>query len=210
MSKSKSSKQWLQEHFSDNYVKRARQEGYRSRAAYKLLEIQEKYHIMRKDMIVVDLGAAPGGWSEVVAKIVGKKGKVIASDILPMESIPNVKFICGDFAGDEVMPILLEYINGCTVDLVISDMAPNISGIRCADQAKSMQLAELAFDFAKKVLRYNGAFLIKVFQGEGVDQFRQDLVRNFITVKMCKPEASRSRSTEIYLLALGYKDGKTH
>jgi 23S rRNA (uridine2552-2'-O)-methyltransferase len=205
MPKSKSSNRWLQEHFSDNYVKRAKQDGYRSRAAYKLLEIQKKYLIICNGMIVVDLGATPGSWSEVVAKIVGKTGKIIASDILPMEPISNVKFICGDFSSNEVMPDLLAQLKGHAVDLVLSDMAPNISGFKCADQFKSLHLAELAFDFAKKVLKKNGAFLIKMFQGEGFDQFKQNLTQSFNTVKICKPDASRLRSREVYLLALGYR-----
>ena len=204
MAKSKSSNRWLQEHFSDNYVKRAKQDGYRSRAAYKLLEIQKKYRILCNGMTVVDLGAAPGSWSEVVAKIIGTTGKVIASDILPMEPIPNVKFICGDFSSDEITPMLLAHLDGCAVDLVLSDMAPNISGVLCADQYKSIYLAELAFEFVKIVLKKNGAFLIKVFQGEGFDQFKQNLARSFNTVKICKPDASRSRSREVYLLGLGY------
>jgi 23S rRNA (uridine2552-2'-O)-methyltransferase len=206
--KTKSSKIWLQEHFSDNYVKRAKRDGYRSRAAYKLLEIQEKYHIIHKGMTVVDLGAAPGSWSEVIAKIIGKTGKIIALDILPMEPIPNVKFICGDFTNDQVVANLLECLNNMDnnqVDLVISDMAPNISGVKCADQARSMYLAELALAFVKKTLKNRGAFLIKVFQGEGFDQFKQSLAQCFVAVKIYKPDASRSRSTEVYLLALGHR-----
>lgn len=206
MAKSKSSKRWLQEHFSDAYVKRAKQDGLRSRAAYKLLEIQEKYHIVRKGMTVIDLGSAPGGWSEVVAKLIGETGKVIALDLLPMEPINNVTFIQGDFTNDEVLANLLKYIDPYSADLVISDMAPNISGIKCADQAKAIYLAELALDFAKQVLKNDGVFLIKTFQGDGFDGFKQNLSRCFITVKICKPDASRSRSTEMYFLASGRKN----
>ena len=205
MPKSKSSKRWLHEHFNDNYVKRAQKEGYRSRAAYKLLEIQNKYHIIHKDMVVVDLGAAPGSWTEVIAKILGKTGKIIASDILSMEKIPGVEFIQGDFTSDAMVLNLLKFIGNGGADLVVSDMAPNISGVKCADQARSIHLVELAFDFAKKVLKNNGTFLIKVFQGEGIEQFKRNLAQSFISVKVCKPDASRSRSTETYLLALGYK-----
>jgi 23S rRNA (uridine2552-2'-O)-methyltransferase len=205
MSKSKSSHRWLQEHFNDNYVKRARQDGYRSRAAYKLLEIQEKYHIIGKGMTVVDLGAAPGSWSEVVVKIIGETGKIIASDILSMKPIKNVKFIEGDFSNNKVIRLLLEHTGNCSVDLVLSDIAPNISGVKCVDQAKSIHLTELALDFARKSLKNNGTFLVKAFQGEGFDQFKQSLAQSFITVKIYKPDASRLRSTEIYLLGLGYK-----
>lgn len=201
MPKSKSSNHWLQEHFSDSYVKRAKQDGYRSRAAYKLLEIQERYHLITKGKTIVDLGSSPGGWSEVAVKLVGEKGKVIALDILPMEPITNVTFIQGDFTNDDIAASLLKYTGNGLVDLVFSDMAPNISGIKCADQAKAMYLAELALDFAKQVLKTNGAFLVKMFQGEGFEKFKQNLSQDFITVKICKPDASRSRSTEMYFLA---------
>ena len=203
MPRSKSSKRWLKEHFTDNYVKLARQKGYRSRAAYKLLEIQEKDKIIQPGMIVVDLGAAPGGWSEIIAQLVGKDGKVFAVDILPMKPIPGVEFIQGDFTDEKVLKTLLKHIDKKPVDLVISDMVPNISGMKAIDQPRIIYLVELTLDFAKQVLKPGGGLLVKIFQGEGFDAILKELRRNFSKVKIRKPKASRARSKEIFLLAVG-------
>lgn len=203
--KSKSSRAWLKRHHSDRYVQQAKESGYRSRAAYKLLEIQEKDKILVKGMTVVDLGAAPGGWSQIVAKRVGQSGKVIALDILPMESINGVDIVLGDFHNPEVLGELMKVLEGKPVDLVISDMAPNLSGISVIDQARAFALAESALDFASKVLAKNGAFLIKLFQGSGFQGYVNDLKGSFQQVLIRKPKASRLESKEIYLLAKGYK-----
>jgi len=205
VARSKSSQRWLKEHFDDPYVKQAQKDGYRSRASYKLLDIQEKDRILRNGMTVVDLGAAPGGWSQVVSRVIGEKGKLIASDILPMDSIADVTFIQGDFTEDAVFETLLAEIGNHPVDLVISDMAPNMSGMRSVDQPKAMLLCELAFDFACKVLKPEGDFLIKIFQGEGFDSYLQTVRSAFDKVQIRKPESSRDRSREQYLLAKGFK-----
>lgn len=205
MRKSKSSRRWLKEHFDDPYVKLAQQKGYRSRAAFKLLEIQEKDHIISAGMTVVDLGAAPGSWSEVVARLVGNKGQVYALDILPMDPLPNVQVIQGDFAESEVFEKLLKMIDNHKVDLVISDIAPNISGMREVDQPRAMYLAELAAEFAKQVLKKGGTFLVKVFQGEGFDSYLKMMRYDYTKVNIRKPHASRPRSKEVYLLAKGLK-----
>jgi 23S rRNA (uridine2552-2'-O)-methyltransferase len=202
MARSKSSKRWLKEHFTDSYVKLARQKGYRSRAAYKLLEIQGKDKIIKPGMIVVDLGAAPGGWSEIIAQLVGSEGKVFAVDILPMKPIPGVEFIQGDFTDEKVLKTLSKQIGNKQIDLVVSDMAPNISGMKAIDQPRIMYLVELALDFAKQVLKPGGALLIKIFQGEGFDAILKNLRQNFSEVKIRKPKASRARSKEIFLLAI--------
>jgi 23S rRNA (uridine2552-2'-O)-methyltransferase len=201
MPKSKSSRRWLKEHFSDPYVKLARKEGYRSRAAFKLLEIQERDHLIKPGMIVVDLGAAPGSWTEVVKDLVGPKGRIIALDILPMEPIAGVEIIQGDFTLSAVFEQLLSHIDKGKVDLVISDIAPNITGIRDVDQPRSMYLAELTLDFAQQVLKPKGALLIKIFQGEGFDHYLKTLRLGFKKVIVRKPKASRGRSNEVYLLA---------
>ena len=201
---SKSSQRWLQEHFSDLYVKKAQRAGYRSRAAYKLLEIQKKDKILKQGMHVVDLGAAPGGWSQVVAQCVGRRGKVTALDILPMDPIAGVSFIQGDFCELEVLNQLLSSIEPRSIDLVISDMAPNISGIKGVDQPRALYFAELAVDFAQKVLRPGGNCLFKIFQGAGFDELRKTLRKDFEEVIVRKPNASRSRSKEAYFLAKGY------
>lgn len=198
------SKRWLKEHFDDQYVKRAQAKGYLSRAAYKLLAIQEKDKLITPGMVVVDLGAAPGGWSQVAMELVGDKGKVIALDILPMEPISGVTFIQGDFREQTVLDQLFDAVGDRQVDVVISDMAPNLSGQKSIDQPRSMYLIELAWDCAKQVLRPGGHFLAKVFQGEGVDNFIKDLRLNFDTVKSRKPDASRARSREFYILGKGY------
>ncbi len=204
MSRSKSSGSWLREHFDDAYVKKAKEQGWRSRAAYKLLEIQEKDRLIRPGMTVLDLGAAPGGWSQVAASLAGDNGLVIASDILEMDPIAGVEFLQGDFREDQVYEQLLEIINNRPVGLVISDMAPNMSGMNAVDQPRAMYLAELALDMAEQVLDRNGNFLVKVFQGEGFDQYRQRLQQNFGKLITRKPDASRARSKEVYLLAKGF------
>ena len=205
MARSKSSARWLREHFTDEYVKRAQAEGYRSRAAYKLLEIQEKDRLLRPGLTVVDLGAAPGGWSQLAARLVGGQGVVIALDLLPMEPLPGVTFIEGDFREAAILEQLLTTLNGRPVDLVISDMAPNTSGIKAVDQPRGIYLAELALDFTRRCLRPGGDFLVKVFQGEGFDAFLKDLRATFATVAPRKPRASRARSAEQYLLARNYR-----
>ena len=205
MARSKSSARWLREHFTDEYVKRAQAEGYRSRAVYKLLEIHEKDYLLRPGLTVVDLGAAPGGWSQLAARLVGGRGAVIALDILPMEPLPGVTFIEGDFREAAVLERLLNVLNSQPVDLVISDMAPNTSGVKAVDQPRGMYLAELALDFARRCLRPGGDFLTKTFQGEGFDGFLRELRTAFATVAIRKPKASRARSAEQYLLARNYR-----
>ncbi len=201
---SRSSKEWLQEHFQDAYVQRAQKDGYRSRAAYKLLEIQQKDKLFKSGMTVVDLGSAPGSWSQIAAKLVGDKGMLLASDILPMDALPDVHFIQGDFREENVFNQLLETLGQRPVDLVISDMAPNIGG-NASDQPRAMYLCELALDFAVRVLQPDGKFLVKVFQGEGYDEYRKAVLEHFTVLKSRKPEASRARSREMYLLASGFK-----
>ncbi len=205
MARSKSSARWLREHFTDEYVKRAQQDGYRSRAVYKLLEIHEKDHLLRPGLTVVDLGAAPGGWSQLSARLVGGQGRVMALDILPMEPLPGVEFIEGDFREAAVLDQLLAALDGRTVDVVLSDMAPNTSGIKAVDQPSIMYLAELALDFARQRLRPGGDFLVKAFQGEGFDAYFKALRTAFATVAPRKPRASRARSAEQYLLARNYR-----
>lgn len=195
----------MKEHFDDPYVKLAQQKGYRSRATFKLLEIQEKDKLISKGMTVVDLGAAPGGWSELAVKLVGDKGRVVALDILPMAAIPGVSFVQGDFTEPEIFEKLLQLVDNRQVDLVISDIAPNISGVNVVDQPRAMYLAELAADFAKNVLKQGGVFLVKVFQGEGFDHFLKTLRQEYVKVQIRKPQASRARSKEVYILAKGYK-----
>lgn len=207
MARSKTSKGWLKEHFDDPYVKRAQKDGYRSRASYKLLEIQEKDRLLRPGMTVLDLGAAPGGWSQVASRLIGEKGRIIASDILPMDSIADVNFIQGDFTEDEVFEAILAAIGDQPVDLVISDMAPNMSGTPAVDQPRAMYLCELALDMAGRVLRPGGDFLIKVFHGEGFDEYFRDMRGQFDKLVTRKPGASRDRSRETYLLGKGFKAG---
>ncbi|MBW3566994.1 MAG: 23S rRNA (uridine(2552)-2'-O)-methyltransferase RlmE [Proteobacteria bacterium] len=210
--RSKSSSRWLGEHFADEFVKRAQAEGWRSRAVFKLDEIDQKDRIIRPGMVIVDLGAAPGGWSQYVAKKLRGKGRIIALDILSMEPIEGVEFLQGDFTEDEPLERLLAAIaaqggGSQGVDLVMSDMAPNMSGMEATDQAKGMYLAELALDMAEKVLKPGGTFLVKVFQGEGFDAFLRDLKQRFDKVTVRKPRASRARSSEVYLLASGRRAG---
>lgn len=200
MAKSKSSQRWLKEHFDDHWVTRARAEGYRSRASFKLLEIHEKDKLFRPGMTVLDLGAAPGGWSQVAGRLVGSRGTVVASDILTMDAIPDVTFVQGDFREQAVYEQIVAHLNGRKVDLVLSDMAPNMSGNKAVDLPRSMYLAELALDMALNVLEPRGAFLVKVFHGEGFDQYRKALQGHFQRVVSRKPAASRPRSTEVYQL----------
>ncbi len=199
MKKSKTSKQWMMEHVNDPYVQRAQKEGYRSRAAYKLLEIAERDHLLKPGMVVVDLGATPGGWSQVAA---AAGCRVIGLDLLPLQPIPGVEFIQGDFREDAVLAELEARLGGKPVNLVISDMAPNISGIGVADQARAMHLAELALDFASNHLEPGGAFLVKAFQGTGFQEFLKLMRSRFAKVVVRKPGASRDRSSEQYLLGM--------
>jgi len=203
--KKSSSKAWLQEHHNDPYVQQAQREGYRSRACYKLMEIQERDRLIRPGMTVLDLGSAPGGWSQVAMELVGHSGRVIASDILPMDSIAGVEFIEGDFTEDEVFEQILSAIDGSAVDLVISDMAPNMSGMNAVDQPRSMYLVELALDMAQRVLAPGGAFVCKVFQGEGFDELLRDAREPFGKLLTRKPRASRPRSREVYLVAKDFQ-----
>ena len=203
-SRSKTSRQWLKDHFDDIYVKQAQKQGYRSRAVFKLLEIQQKDHIFRPGMTVVDLGAAPGGWSQIASQLVGPSGLVIALDILPMEPINNVEFIQGDFMEQTIFNKLLDVIGDKKVELVMSDMAPNISGIKAVDQPRAMYMAELALDLAQNVLCRNGDFLVKVFQGSDFDNYFKTLREQFSKVITRKPKASKSNSREVYLLARGF------
>jgi len=200
MARSKSSQRWLREHFDDHWVARAQAEGYRSRASFKLLEMHEKDRLFRPGMTVLDLGAAPGGWSQVAARLIGSRGCIIASDILPMDAIPDVTFIQGDFREQAVYEQIIASLDGRKADLVMSDMAPNMSGNRAVDLPRAMYLAELALDMAVSVLDPQGCFLVKVFQGEGFDQYRRTLQDTFKRVVSRKPDASRPRSTEVYQL----------
>ena len=205
MARSKTSKKWLDEHVNDPYVKRAQVDGYRSRASYKLLEINDKDKLIRPGGVVMDLGSAPGGWSQVVAPLVGDSGFVVASDILPMDSIIGVHFIQGDFTSNEVYEEILASLDGKQVDTVISDMAPNISGVNTKDQYASMYLVELALDMARNVLKPGGSFCAKVFQGVGYEDYVKDVRSSFTQVLVRKPAASRPRSREVYIVAKGFK-----
>lgn len=203
MARSKSSPRWLKEHFDDPFVKRAHAEGVRSRAHYKLEEIIERDRLLKPGMVVVDLGAAPGGWSQLVRNTLGPSGRVIALDILEMPSIAGVEFVHGDFREAEALSRLEAVLGGETVDLVLSDMAPNMSGVEAVDQARAMYLLELARDFADQHLRQGGNLLVKMFQGVGSDAFLRDLRGRYAKVQVRKPKASRNRSSEVYLLATG-------
>jgi 23S rRNA (uridine2552-2'-O)-methyltransferase len=203
MARSKSSQRWLREHFSDPYVKKAQAEGLRSRAAFKLEELLARDRVLKPGMVVVDLGAAPGGWSQLVRRELGDSGRVIALDILDMPSLAGVEFIHGDFREPGPLSRLEASLGGAPVDLVLSDMAPNMSGVEGVDQARSMYLAELARDFADQHLRTGGSFLIKLFQGAEFDQYIRDLRKRYASVKVRKPDASRSRSPEVYAMAQG-------
>jgi 23S rRNA (uridine2552-2'-O)-methyltransferase len=204
MAKSKN-RSWIKQHVKDPYVKQSQVDGYRSRASYKLLEIVEKDRLIRSGMTVVDLGSAPGGWSQVAARLVGHTGRVHALDLLPMDSIAGVDFIQGDFTEEDIFDELLRLIENRPVDLVISDMAPNLSGNKAVDQPAVMYLAELAVELAEKVLTSNGVFIAKLFQGQGFDPFVLQVRTLFNGVSIIKPDASRSRSREVYLVAKGLK-----
>ncbi|MFK2904731.1 23S rRNA (uridine(2552)-2'-O)-methyltransferase RlmE [Dyella ginsengisoli] len=207
MPRSKSSSRWLREHFDDVYVKKALAEGVRSRAVYKLEELIERDRLLKPGITVVDLGAAPGGWSQLVRQRLGDTGKVVALDILPMQGIAGVDFLQGDFREADVLSQLEARLDNQKVDLVLSDMAPNMSGVALADQIRSMDLAELALDFSKQWLKPGGSFLIKLFQGTGFDDYLRRLRADFSRVSMRKPKASRARSREVYALAVGLKSG---
>lgn len=203
--RSKSSQRWLKEHFSDPFVKKAQAEGLRSRAAFKLEELIERDRFLKPGMVAVDLGAAPGGWSQMLRRQLGAKGRVFALDILDMPSIPGVEFLCGDFREDSVLKAFEAVVGAQAVDLVLSDMAPNMSGVESVDQPRSMELAELARDFAEEHLKPGGTFLVKLFQGSGFDDYLKDLRTRYTKVTMRKPKASRPRSPEVYALATGFK-----
>jgi 23S rRNA (uridine2552-2'-O)-methyltransferase len=206
MKKSHSSKQWLRRHVNDPYVQRSKREGYRSRSAYKLTEIDERDKLLRPGQVVVDLGAAPGGWSQVLAQRVGARGRVIAIDLLEMEPVAGVTFIQGDFGSDRGLEAVQAALEGGRADLVLSDMSPNLSGIAVSDQARSMHVAEIARDFALLHLKPEGAFLVKIFQGAGYDDYLRSLRQAFRKVVVRKPAASRDESAEQYLLARGLRD----
>jgi 23S rRNA (uridine2552-2'-O)-methyltransferase len=205
VARSKSSSRWLKEHFSDSYVQKAQAEGMRSRAAYKLIELDERSGLLKRGMVVVDLGAAPGGWSQVARDRVGPGGRVVATDILPMDELAGVEFVQGDFREEAVLQALLDRLGGRVADLVISDMAPNISGVDAVDQPRAMVLAELALDMAGRVLKPGGTFVMKLFQGEGSDAFIMDVRKRFTKVSVRKPKASRPRSREVYIVAVAHK-----
>ncbi len=195
----------MQRHVNDEYVQRAQRDGYRSRASYKLLELQDKDKLLKPGQVVVDLGAAPGGWSQVAAAIVGGQGKVFALDILEMDGIHGVDFLQGDFREQSVLDALTKLLAGRAVDLVISDLAPNTSGVRAVDQPRSMYLCELALDFARNTLKPGGGFVTKIFQGEGFDEYIRDVRSSFNRVVTRKPKSSRPKSREVYVVATGYE-----
>jgi 23S rRNA (uridine2552-2'-O)-methyltransferase len=205
MARSKSSGQWLQEHVNDPYVKQAQRDGYRSRSSYKLIQLHEKDKLIRPGMLIVDLGSAPGGWSQVAGKLSGEKGRVVATDILAMDPLKDVEFIQGDFTDEAVLQQILQALGGHKPDLVICDIAPNISGIDSADQASSMYLVELALDFVRQALKVQGDFVVKVFQGAGSDVYLKDVRSSFGKMFIRKPAASRARSREVYVVAKGFK-----
>ncbi|WP_416886500.1 23S rRNA (uridine(2552)-2'-O)-methyltransferase RlmE [Marinospirillum sp.] len=208
MARSKTSAAWLKEHVDDYWVQQAQKDGYRSRATYKLAEIDDKDQLLKPGMTVIDLGSAPGGWSQLAAERLQGRGIILASDILPMDPIADVQFIQGDFTEDSVLEALLEAMQGRQADLVISDMAPNLSGMNAIDQPKAMYLIELALDLAQQVLKPQGTFLAKAFQGEGYDAYLKLLKEHFQQVVTRKPKASRARSREVYLLAKGFRGGR--
>lgn len=199
-----SSQRWCQRQQNDPYVKLREKAGYRSRAAFKLLQLHEKYRLFAPNQRVIDIGAAPGGWSQMLAQWIGNKGQVFAIDCLPMDPLPGVQFLQGDFTDPVVYAELLSLMQGVKLDWVVSDIAPNISGIRAVDQAKMMYLCELCLDLAHTVLKPKGGFIVKIFQGEGFDEFRKQILQHFRQVKMVKPDASRNESREMYLIARDY------
>ncbi|WP_418648488.1 RlmE family RNA methyltransferase [Thauera butanivorans] len=205
MKKNKTSRAWVHDHVNDPYVQRAQADGYRARAAYKLLEVDERDHLLKPGAVVVDLGSTPGSWCQVAVKRCGPKGRVFALDILPMEVVPGVDFLHGDFTEDAVLEALEARLDGAKVDVVLSDMAPNLSGVAAVDQARSIHLCELALDFAVRHLKPGGQFLVKVFQGEGFMAYRKQVEAAFSSVQVRKPKASRDRSAEVYLLGKGLR-----
>ncbi len=205
MARTKSSSEWLRRHVNDPFVKKAQLEGYRSRSAYKLIELNEKDRLIKPGMFLLDLGSAPGGWSQVAAKLVGAKGRVLATDILPMDPIKNVDFIQGDFTDEAVVTRLIESLGGSKFDLIVSDIAPNITGIDSADQASSMYFLELALDTVRKTLKPGANFVAKMFQGSGSDLYLKELRTSFDKVLTRKPSASRAESREVYIVAKGFK-----
>jgi 23S rRNA (uridine2552-2'-O)-methyltransferase len=205
MGRSKSSASWLSRHLSDPFVKQAQKDGYRSRSAYKLIELNEKDKLIRPGMRIMDLGSAPGGWSQVAGKIVGDKGRILATDILPMDALRNVDFIQGDFTDEGIVQQLLDWLGGGKFDLIICDIAPNLTGIDSADQASSIYFLELALDTVTKTLKPGATFVAKMFQGTGSDQYLKELRTHFDKVLIRKPAASRKESREVYLVAKGFK-----
>jgi len=205
MARSKSSGSWIARHLSDPFVKQAQRDGYRSRSAYKLIELNEKYRLIRPGMRVMDLGSAPGGWSQVAGKLVGEKGRILATDILPMDELKNVDFIQGDFTDDATLERIFEWLGAGKFDLIISDIAPNISGIESADQGRSIWFLELALDTVRKTLKPGATFVAKMFQGSGSDEYLKELRTHFEKVLIRKPEASRKESREVYLVAKGFR-----
>ena len=205
MARSKSSGNWLQEHVNDPYVKQAQRDGYRSRASYKLIQLNERDRLIRPGMLVVDLGCAPGGWSQVAGRLVGARGKVVATDILPMDPVKNVDFLQGDFTDEALLERILAQLEGHQPDLILCDIAPNITGIDVADQASSMYLVELALDLARRILKPRGDFVAKVFQGAGSEAYLKELRTSFEKLLIRKPAASRARSREVYAVAKGFK-----
>jgi 23S rRNA (uridine2552-2'-O)-methyltransferase len=205
MARSKSSASWLSRHLSDPFVKQAQKEGYRSRSAYKLIELNESDRLLRPGMCVMDLGATPGGWSQVASRLIGGKGRVLATDILPMDSLANVDFIQGDFTDEAIVQQLLDWLDGGKFDLIMSDIAPNLSGISIADQAKSIYFLELALDTVRKTLKPGATFVAKLFQGAGSDQYIKELRTHFSKISIRKPAASRKESREVYIVAKGFR-----
>ena len=205
MARTKSSASWMSRHLSDPFVKQAQKDGFRSRSAYKLIELNEKDRLIRPGMRILDLGSAPGGWSQVASRIVGAKGRVLATDILPMDALPNVDFIRGDFTEDATVDQLLDWLGGGRFDLIVSDIAPNITGISSADQASSIYFLELALDTVRKTLEPGATFVAKMFQGSGSDEYLKELRAHFDKVSIRKPAASRKESREVYLVAKGFK-----
>lgn len=207
MKKNRTSRAWVHEHLNDPYVQRAQADGYRARAAYKLLEIDDRERLLRPGAVVVDLGATPGSWSQLAARRCAPNGRIFALDVLAMEPIAGVDFLRGDFTDDAVLAELEARLDGAALDLVLSDMAPNLSGVATADQVRSIHLCELALDFALRHLKPEGSFVVKVFQGEGFMEFRREMERGFATVQVRKPKASRDRSAEVYLLGRRLRAG---
>jgi 23S rRNA (uridine2552-2'-O)-methyltransferase len=205
MARTKSSADWLSRHVSDPFVKQAQKDGYRARSAYKLIELNEKDRLIRPGMRIMDLGSAPGGWSQVAGKLVGARGRVLATDILPMDALLNVDFIQGDFTEDAIVQQILDWLGGAKFDLILSDIAPNTTGIDSVDAAKSIYLLELALDAARKTLKSHADFVAKMFQGSGSDQYLKELRTHFGKVMVRKPAASRKESREVYLVAKGFK-----